>query len=206
MKNLKFFIILTVLLLSGIVGYKYYFTQLKDSDLTAKMSDFPREIGEWKSRDIPMGQRVYELLETDNLIMREYIDKQGNEINFYIIYAGDNRKVAHPPEICLQGDGMAVLGQTKVKVTDSIEATQLILEKQNIKQMAVYWYKTGKYYTHDYLDQQLRVSANRLLGKQTSLALIRVITSIKDNDQAKAFNKIQAFCFLLQPLLDQYVP
>jgi len=206
MKNLPFVIVLGVLLLAGSVGYKYYFMKLQDSGLVAQMADFPKEVGEWKSNDIPMSQRVYELLETDNLIMREYVDEQGNELNLYIIYSADNRKVAHPPEICLQGDGMEVLGQSKVKVTDSIEATQLTMEKGPARQIAVYWYKTGNYYTSDYLDQQLRVSANRLLGKSTALALIRVIVPVKDGNQAEAFNRIQSFCFLLQPLLDKYVP
>ncbi len=207
MKKKKTFIaVLLILILAGLIGNFFYFFGIISQSKEISIAKFPNVIGEWSSVDVPLDKRVYDLLETKNLIMREYKNHKGEEINLYIIYSQDNRKVSHPPEICLQGGGSTVVEQTKLKVGNSINATKLVLEKKNSREIAVYWYKAGKEYTNDYINQQLKVSFQRLLGKKTSLALIRVIAEVKNNNEPEALAKILSFCSLLEPLLSKYAP
>jgi len=163
-------------------------------------------IGEWRGEDIPVDKHTYELLETDNVLMRDYMNTQGDVINLYIIYSRSNRKVSHPPEICLQGAGAVVVEKSIAQISPDLTATKLILEHKEFQDAAMYWYKAGDDFTNDYLRQQISVSAKRLLRRPVSVALIRVITRIKDQDRELAFIKLIAFSRQILPLLHQYAP
>jgi len=207
MKKYKTFTaVFLVLILTAIAGNFFYFSGVIGRSNEVSIANFPKTIGEWSSVDVPLDKRVYELLETKNLIMRDYKNQKGESVNFYIIYSQDDRKVSHPPEICLQGDGATVVEKTQLKVGNNIDATKLVLEKRNSREIAVYWYKAGKDFTNNYISQQLRFSLGRLMGKKTSLALIRVIAVVENNDEKQAIAKIRSFCSAIEPLLQKYAP
>lgn len=204
-KNKTFSAVVLILVISGIIGFSFYFSAPVDSK-DAPIKNFPLKIGDWKAEDIPLDERVYDLLETKNLILRDYQDPQGRKINFYVIYSRDNRKVSHPPEICLQGDGGTVVEKSPLKISPAINANKLVMEKKTTRELAVYWYKAGSHYTANYVDQQIRMSWDRLLGKKTSLALIRVIAVVENNNDQEAMSRIREFCALIEPLLAEYAP
>ncbi len=205
-KNKTFIAVFLILVLAGLIGNYFYLFRIVSQTKEISIANFPQVIGEWSSVDVPLDKRIFELLETNNLIMREYKNRKGEVVNLYIIYSQDNRKVSHPPEICLQGDGSTVVEKTQLKVGSNINAIKLVLEKKNSQEIAVYWYKAGKEYTNNYLRQQLKVSLQRLFGDKTSLALIRVIAEVKNNDEQEALSKILSFSSLLEPLLSKYAP
>lgn len=204
-KNKSFSAVVLILVISGIIGFSSYFSAPVDTKDTP-IKNFPLEVGNWKAQDIPLGQRIYDLLETKNLIMRDYQDPQGRKINLYVIYSRDNRKVSHPPEICLQGDGATVVEKTPLKISSSINANKLVMEMKAGREIAVYWYKAGSHYTANYVDQQFRMSWDRLLGKKTSLAMIRVIAVVENNNDQEALSRIREFSALIEPLLSKYAP
>jgi len=196
-------LILTVVAVFSLISYM----PVKPNAATEiSVTDFPKTIGEWKAQDIPLDEHVYELLETKNLIMRNYKNRQGESVNCYIIYSQDNRKVAHPPEICLQGEGATVVDKTAIQVTDSIKATKLILEKSLSRELVIYWYKAGNLNTNDYIKQQLKIAINRMLRKSSSGALIRLVTEIKGESQGKALSLLQTFAKQIEPLIQKFAP
>ena len=206
MNNKTFIFIAVILTAVAVFSLISYIPVKPDAVMKISITDFPKVIRGWKAQDIPLDERVYELLETKNLIMRNYINKQGDSINCYIIYSQDNRKVAHPPEICLQGEGATVVDKTAIQITDSIKATKLILEKPFSRDLVIYWYKTGNLNTNDYIKQQLKIAINRMLGKSSSGALIRLATEIKGDDQDKALILIQSFAKHIELLIKRYAP
>lgn len=206
MNDKKFIIVIVILAVTAGISFLAYMPAKFEDSSIVKMADFPKTIGDWTSEDITLSKREYELLETNNLIMRNYTNKNGDKVNLYIIYSQENRKVSHPPEICLQGGGAAITNKIPLQITGSINATKIILEKNAIPELAAYWYKAGKFHTNSYLKQQLNMSINRIFGKKTSIALIRVLTKIEDNKEEAALNKLKGFCKLIEPLLAQYVP
>ncbi len=170
------------------------------------MSDFPKTIGEWTSEDIPLSERDHELIETKNLIMRNYKNRGGDIVNLYIIYSQGNRNVSYPPEIRLQGQGETITNKSSVQITNSIEATKLIIEKDISRELVVYWYEAGKLNTNSYLKQQIKIVIDRMFGKKISVALIRLLTEIKNEKEDVALTKIKTFCALIEPLLEKYMP
>lgn len=203
MKN--FIIVIFILLIVTAVSLASYLPAREDSALKIKVSDFPMQIGDWKATDIPLSEKDYQILETRNLIMRDYKNSKGDTVILYIIYSEDNRKVSHPPEVCYMGSGVTIVNKTSVNVTNDIKATRLITDNEKSRQMVVYWYKAGKLFTDKYLKQQLKIVLDRTFGKRTSGALIRISSSIKDNEK-ETLEKLKQFAVQIEPLLDKYVP
>jgi len=206
MSNRTFLFMALILIVVAVFSLIAYMPIKPNAATKISVTDFPKTIRGWKGQDIPLDERVYELLETKNLIMRNYINKQGETINCYIIYSQDDRKVAYPPEICVQGEGATVVEKTAIQITDSIKAIKLILEKSLSRDLVIYWYKAGNLNTNDYIKQQLKIVINRMLRKSSSGALIRLATEIKGDGQDKALGLIQAFAKQIEPLIQKYAP
>ncbi|MFA5118267.1 MAG: exosortase C-terminal domain/associated protein EpsI [Candidatus Omnitrophota bacterium] len=206
MNNKNFFLVVIILVIVACISFFAYLPSKIAALNEKKISEFPLTIGEWSGEDMVLSDKEYEILETRNLIMRNYRNKKGDSVNLYIVYSQDNRKVSHPPEICMQGSGATIVNKTKVNVTDSIVATQLIIEKEFSREVAVYWYKTGSLYSNNYILQQLRSSFGRMFGKMVSSALIRVLTTCDTGKDDFALIRIKEFCRIIEPLLPKYVP
>ncbi len=206
MNNKNFIIIACILIVVSIVGLTSYFPKRFDDALKIKVADFPKTIGNWIGTDIPLSERDYQILETKNLFIRDYKDPKGNSVYLYLIYSEDNRKVSHPPEVCYMGSGVTITDKAPVQITDSIKATKMTVEKVDSRQLVVYWYKAGGLNTDKYLKQQIKIVTDRMLGKRTSGALIRVSTDIKNDKQDTALALIKSFCAEIEPLLAKYIP
>jgi len=206
MKNITFIIVAVILVAVAGVSMSSYLPARVDIAARIKVSDFPMAIGEWTATDIPLSERDYQILETRNLIMRDYKNPQGDSVILYIIYSEDNRKVSHPPEVCYMGSGASIVNKSVVQITDSIKAIKLVTETPKNEQMVVYWYKAGSLYTDQYLKQQLKVVIDRMMRKRTSGALIRISADVKDNDQEGALRMLKTFAGQIEPLLQRYIP
>ena len=78
--------------------------------------------------------------------------------------------------------------------------------KKFSRELVVYWFRIAGLNTSNLLKQQLKMALNQIRGKNTSIALIRVITNIENNNESEALDRIKSFCSLLMPLLPEYVP
>ncbi len=178
-----------------------------DTKSEVQMSSFPKEIGKWKGEDVPIPERDYQILETRNLIMRDYRNTQTQDsVYLYIIYSADNRRTLHPPEICYTGGGATILEKSVIPITDSLKANKFIIEDKNSRQLVVYWFRTGNLSTYSYLKQQLKIVFDRTLGKRTSGAMVRVSALVKDNNADAALGLLKSFVENIEPLLARYVP
>jgi len=119
MNNKTFFIVIGILVIASVVGLSSYMPARVAAKGEVKMADFPMAIGEWQSKDIPLSERDFEILETRNLIMREYKNFSGELVYLYIIYSGDNRNVVHPPEICYTGGGATIIDKSILSMNNS---------------------------------------------------------------------------------------
>jgi len=205
--NNKTFIIVTVVLVAvATVGLLSYLPTRFDKATKVLMADFPMTVGDWQAADIPLSERDYEILETKNLIMRDYKNSKGDSIYLYIIYSENNRKVTHPPELCLTGGGLTIVDKSSIQLTDNLRTVKLLMEKGDARQIVAYWFRAGSLNTDSYVKQQLKVAFDLLRGKRTSCALIRLSTDIKDNEQDAALELLKSFTAQIEPLLPQYVP
>ena len=107
---------------------------------------FPMKVGEWRGRELPITEKEYGILETRNLISREYIDRSGNKLYLFIIYSETNRSVFHPPEVCMMGSGLTITDKQieKIDAGNKIFTTnKLFAEKGAFKEIILNSYKAG---------------------------------------------------------------
>lgn len=206
MNNKSFFIVVGILIVVAGLALIAYLPARTDIALKTKVSDFPKEIGEWKGTDLPLEENVYEILETRNLFIRDYKNAKGDSVYLYIVYSEDNRKVSHPPEVCLLGSGATVVDKASLELTPIIKTNKLLVEDANTRSIVAYWFKAGNFNTSQYIKQQLKTVFDRILGKRTSSALIRLSTDIKNDEQNDAINLLKSFASQIEPLIAQYVP
>ncbi|TAN62068.1 EpsI family protein [bacterium] len=206
MDNKKFLLAAGILTITAVIAFLFYIPSGLETEYAIRVSDFPKSIGGWASKDIKVSERDYSLMGTRNLILRNYFSKKGGTVNLYIIYSQDNRKVSDPPEIHLQGHGSTITYAKPLKISGRITATSLVIERMEHRELAAYWYKIGSLNTNSYLKQQFKAAFLRTIGRKKSVALIRVLTKIEGEDDQRATERIKLFCALMEPLLEKYIP
>lgn len=206
MNNRTFIIVIVILaLVAGMV--MMFFAPAQNTGEKVKVTAFPLAVGEWQGKEVPVDEKTYQILDTRNLFIREYKNAHNESVYLYIVYSEDDRKVSHPPEVCMMGGGSTILEKTTVKMTDAINGNRLLIAEGSMPtELIVYWYKAGKLYTDAYLRQQMQTVIDRLLHRRTASAMIRVSTAIKDKNEAASLKLLRSFTRSIEPLLARYVP
>ena len=183
--SLGYIILISLLLVTSVFSTKLFFQQRKAHD-KLDIRDFPYKVGNWRGRDLDVTEKEYEILETRNLISREYVNPSGERLFLFIIYSETNRAVFHPPEVCMIGSGLKIVDKKIEKIDASgyrFSVNKLYIEKDNYRSIALYCYKTGKLYTDNFYLQQVLFSLNQLLGSHKGGATVRVSMSIGRNEE-----------------------
>jgi len=177
--------IVALLVLTSVASLNLFMRQRTEHDVL-DVRAFPYKIGGWAGTDLEVTEKEYDILETRNLITREYIDGSGEKIFLFVIYSETNRMVFHPPEVCFIGSGVSITD----KQTEGFNFKQkefltnkLYLEKGDARSIALYCYKSGNLYTENFYLQQIHFMLNQLLGKRSGGATIRVSMSVYESEE-----------------------
>lgn len=177
--------IMVMLLVSGFLSANLFLREKIARD-KIDIKSFPYKIGDWKGKDLEVTEQEYKILETRNLVLREYTNKSGKKASLFIIYSETNRSVFHPPEVCLIGSGIAIVDKKSEEIKiDRVSfcANKLYTEKNGLKETVLYSYKAGRTYTDNYYFQQAYLALNQIFGRRIPGATVRVSSICrKDSD------------------------
>ena len=206
--NKNFFIVCVILVAVLVLSIPLYMSVPSARD-EAQVALLPMQIGEWSARDLPVDEQAYKILETRNLVLREY--KRGEDKVFvYVIYSTDNRKVSHPPEVCFEGGGITITDKEKVplELADgrTVAANRLLVEKAGLMNIVYYLYKAGTYYTDNYLKQQMYIALSRLRFKSLSGAMIRLSAEVRPEDGERSEESLRAFLKAISAYFPSIIP
>ncbi|MDP1853762.1 MAG: EpsI family protein [Candidatus Omnitrophota bacterium] len=200
-------LIIIIFSLTAALSLFLYYQQIKPED-AFNVANFPKQIADWQGEDIVLEEKVYEILETRNLLLREYKKSGEPAIVLYIIYSDKNRKASHPPEVCLTGSGVSIIKKTTEEITltgSPLKTNYLIAEKGGARELMFYWFKSGKTFTPNYLNQQLRIMLNQLQGKSSGGAMIRISTTIT-KDEKETEERLAGFIREIMPTIVKIIP
>ena len=79
-----YILIVALLVVTSLVSIRLYFRQRTDHDLV-DVHTFPHTIGSWGGKDLAITEMEYDILETRNLISREYSNGEKEKIYLFII-------------------------------------------------------------------------------------------------------------------------
>jgi EpsI family protein len=138
----------------------------------------PKAIGPWSmlSERGPTDEER-EILETDAILTRTYSRGQSVQCDLSVVFARDNRRVAHPPEICYKGSGWTVERRSIAEFAvdgKPFRANRLLLLRGDARLLVLYWYKAGAVCTENYLKMQWNIIKTHFARRGSSSALCRV--------------------------------
>lgn len=178
--------LVTIILLSlTLAGVIYFGQEINTGSSSIRLQKFPQAIGEWKGKDLALPERALELLETRDVLMREYTNSQGEKVYLFIVYSPRNRSSFHPPEICYLGGGTELLNKSveEIKVrglreNSPMQVNKLLMKDRLGEQLAWYWFYGGERIISNYYRKELLFIWDKIRKKQGGGALVRVSTRV----------------------------
>ncbi len=160
----------------------------------------PLILGSWVGMNVEVEEYVKRVLETDDVVQRNYTSPEFGEkmVQMAVVFSPDNRRVAHPPEVCYRGAGWEVNEKKIVQPQGAPPLVRLVLAYGSNRDLVFYCYKSGNDITANYYQQQANILLNMFQMKATSSALIRFSTHIEGSDQ-ETEERILAFIRQMMP-------
>ena len=199
-----FIIVLLFLVISVMIFYKIHFRDTQE--ISIDISKFPLTIGTWKGENTLRDKNIFDILETEDLIVREYI-KDNNKVNLAIVYYGGKIEGFHRPEACFSGQGSELIDKEleEIKVNNRIvKVNKLIFKQKEQKRILWYFFYSKGYFTGNYKDFRWRLLLNELKGKKHGVAMVQISSTFR-KDEEKAVENLKEFTPLLVPLLKKYL-
>lgn len=86
--------------------------------LPVPLSEFPRQIGLWKSEEVPLPQAVQKIAANDDFVSRVFFKSDHREsVGFYVAYTARPRTMlGHRPESCYPAVGWVADGTDKITI------------------------------------------------------------------------------------------
>ncbi len=163
-----------VFLLIGISGSYIFFSVSRDIEVIDMHSLIPYDIGQWHGEDLKLKEYVYKILGSKNVLSRRYsLDNDSQQVFLTIVASDNDRRVVHPPEVCLKGGGEKVIAKDVIQVA-GIRVNQLLLAGRP-NQKVWYWYALGPEFTVNYYWHQIKGLFYRLMNRPRRAYLIRVV-------------------------------
>ncbi|MDR4503164.1 MAG: EpsI family protein [Candidatus Scalindua sp.] len=209
--NKRYMIIVGLLFMTAILTFLLSVNEPSQQNIIYA-KQLPTIINDWYGKDIQVDGRTLEILETNDVLMRHYQKVKSLPVELGIVYAVNNRKVAHPPEVCFQGDGWSLEEKSPVLLSiksddyPRFRVIKLVMEKGNKKLLVLYWYKCNREYTSNYYRQQINIVMSEMKSGKSTSGLIRLSTMIINKDENGAMMRIEEFITDMLPLLTKYLP
>ena len=116
LKNKRIFgltwILAVVLLVVAGAGYQLVAVKMNvlvktPIKLDVPLSQFPKRIGRWIGRDVPISETILEVAANDDFLSRLYVNESNNQwANVYIAYTARPRTMlGHRPQVCYPANG-----------------------------------------------------------------------------------------------------
>jgi EpsI family protein len=207
-------IIASIIMISTMICV-HYMSYSEDVKLNKPFSTFPKKIGEWTGKEEHFDQAVYDVLGVSDSYLANYSNREGNGVQIYIGYYESQREgqQIHSPKNCMPGSGWNItetsLEDITLKGDDSqkkIKVIKLLLEKDNQKQVVLYWYQSnGRFISSEY-SQRMYMVIDSITKHRTDGSFVRLISPVQNNDEEAAVKHLKDFTVELIPVLKEYIP
>ena len=157
-------------------------------------SGFPMTIGRWSGETDRMDSNMVALSGAEEALSAKYTGPDGKAVFVYIGYRGspfmESENFFHSPNVCLPSQGWDTLQLEKriirkVPRLDSIQATEMVIENMNARQLVYYWFQTKNNTSWDVNINRFQLTLHALKHDNTYDLFVRPITPIYPNENVK---------------------
>ncbi len=192
MKPVHFYVLAGILTCQAV--FYYGFSSKEVIPNGPPWSEFPSQVGMWsQTAELTEDAASLAKLQPDDYIDRNYVTKDGRQINFFVAYFKTQRTghAPHSPEACLPGAGWQTVSASVIPIgvpsaRTTINANQFIVQDEGAQMAVFYWYQTARHTVADQYGYQFYAIPELLFHGRTDVALIRVITPMPGGDLAPA--------------------
>jgi len=211
MERRKKYLILFILLLIT-SGFVFMDSSLSSSASAINLEKLPLALGSWQGKSFPVNERVLRILETECILDRDYVNREGRHVYLSIVYYPDNKIGFHNPESCNTGEGAKIVQRDiqsvphqkeEIRMGD-LKVNRLILERTQGNKVILYFFVSGNYLTHDYLKFRLHMMKQQMSFRRPSGAQIQVHSAII-RDLKTTVSVMEDFIRNLAPRLPEYL-
>lgn len=168
-------------------------------------------VANWKSQELPLEDRTVQAVGVTDYINRLYVDQEHSTIQLYVGYYASQRTgdTIHSPKNCLPGAGWDPVYSGYATISGpegwNIVVNEYVIQRGQNKQLVFYWYQgRGRVVASEYWGK-LWLVVDALSRDRTDDALVRLSTSMDDDDR-KARARLVNFTLPLFPRLDDLIP
>ena len=203
-------------LLAGIAASSLYVQERQNVIPERRVfAEFPLTIGDWKGTTGTLEENILESLKTEDYIISDYVNENGEMVNFYVAYYADQAagSAAHSPRACIPGGGWLIKELT-VKTLDGVEfegkplkVNRLLIKKGDYTQVVYYWFQQrGRDITSEWMVKWF-LFWDAMTRNRTDGALVRLTAFVNPGeDQAAADARLVEFARVVNPYLSEYIP
>jgi EpsI family protein len=202
---------LTVVILIGVSAFLTVALNLSATDegSPANLQAIPLTIGDYTATDLPADDEIKKILETPNVLMRDYVSPGGLQIMLSIVYYEQYRVDFHMPEGCMTGRGSIITdSRTQALFYDSRKSpllvNSLVLKQRTENEHVLYYFLVNDFITPSYFRMRLRLMTQHLMRKPTSAALVRFSVRLPDG-QNEGMDEFRNFVTQMTSLLPSYL-
>jgi EpsI family protein len=175
----------------------------------ARLNELPLVISEFSGRELPVEQSVKDILETPNVLMREYLGPDGLRIILSIVYYDRYRVAFHLPEGCMTGQGSVIVKSLREPVTapgaeEPFIANRLVLEQPEGKEHVFYFFIAGDLITASYPRMRLHLMMEHVKRRPTGAALVRFSAKTRERDE-EILESLSDFIEQMVPVLRSHL-
>lgn len=203
-------------LLVGLLASSIY-VQGKENVIPERriFAEFPSEMGDWKGKTGVLEQKILDALDTEDYIVSDYVNEDGDMVNFYVAYYDDQAagSAAHSPRACIPGGGwlikeLAVQEIAGIKMDGKpLMVNRLLIRKGEYAQIVYYWFQQrGRNITNEWLVKWY-LFWDSMTQNRTDGALVRLTAFVSPGqDEAVADERLVDFAVTVFPYLSGYIP
>lgn len=213
-KSKEYWIVIILLLLTGIYVNILRYTRVNVQE-QIELSDIPENFIEWKvEQTFDMGEKMLNILKSDQEVWQRYINAQGYTIGLFVAYFKDQKYGAqiHSPIHCVPGGGWKIIHRGKYEMevhgsdTRELKMNKMINSNGRYKEIMLYWFWTRSgIITSEYI-LKIDLAKNALLRRPTDAAFVRINLPIIENDQNKTLQIASGFIQQIFPSILQVLP
>ena len=179
--------------------------------LARPLTELSYQIGDWRGQDERLTPAVLEKLGTEDVLLRRYVNPQGDIVILYVSYFERQQRgeISHSPKNCLPGAGWQPGAAQRVPYPGADGqaplVNEIVFDKGDQQQLVYYWFQErGRVIASEYT-VKLYLIWDAMKHHRTDGALLRVSSSIRGSE-AETRERLTNFMRAALPQINELLP
>ena len=179
--------------------------------MKASFHQFPSQVSQWRmTEETRLSDQVQSVLKASDVLMRQYVNPQGERVELYIGYHDGARGTGeiHSPKHCLPGGGWHELSSQRTQMAaagDRLNLVKAVYQKGDNSELFLYWFQVRGRSVSEEFSLKAEQIANSVLYRRRDASFIRISVPFQtDPHRAEAIGAKFVSDFL--PAIRSFLP